>query len=182
MLEYCQKNYKQLRAVVVWKVDRLARNALDHMLVRGLLQRLGISLLSVNERLEDSPSGRFMEIVFAAAAQHDNDVRADRTRKGMTASLARGRWTFQLPLGYVKQDGIVRIDPAKGPLLREAFERIACGAASKDQALALVTRKGLRINRGRRYPLGTSAVFFGIRFTMVRYRRWGSNHVAPLNR
>ena len=51
-----------------------------------------------------------METIFAGAAQYDNDVRAYRTISGMKSSLAEGSWTFQLPLGYVKREGIVCID------------------------------------------------------------------------
>jgi site-specific DNA recombinase len=149
MLRYCERNHQRIAAVVVWKFDRWARNAADHLALKTLLRKRNISLKSVCETTDDSPSGMFMESVFAAAAQYDNDVRAQRTSDGMRASLAKGRWTFQLPLGYVKRDGRVQVDPVAGPLLREAFERFATGSYSKDQVLAAVTRRGLRTIKGR---------------------------------
>lgn len=149
MLAFCGKNKKHLHAVIIWKVDRLARNTPDHLVLRAKLYSQDIRLLSVNEQLEDSPAGRFMETIFAATAQLDNDVRSDRTSKGMKSSLEKGQWTFQLPLGYVREAGIVRCDPHAGPLLRAAFEQIASGA-TKDQALNTATRRGLRSKKNRK--------------------------------
>jgi DNA invertase Pin-like site-specific DNA recombinase len=42
-----------------------------------------------------------VEGVLAAFAQFDNDVRSDRTRTGMRAALALGRWVFLAPFGYI---------------------------------------------------------------------------------
>jgi DNA invertase Pin-like site-specific DNA recombinase len=149
MLAFCEQNYHSTAAVVVWKFDRWARNSADHHALKALLRKRGIALKSVCEAVDEGPSGTFMEAVFAAAAQYDNDVRAQRTTLGMQASLAKGRWTFKLPVGYVKQGGLVRIDPTYGPLVREAFERMATGSHPKDRVLAALTRKGLRSSRGR---------------------------------
>lgn len=81
LLAFCAKNKKRLEAVVVWKTDRLARNIADYLIVRAMLHSLGIRLLSVNEQLEAAPAGRFMETIFAATAQLDNDIRSFRAAK-----------------------------------------------------------------------------------------------------
>jgi len=41
-----------------------------------------------------------MEGALAAFAQFDNDMRSDRTRAGMKATLELGRWVFAAPIGY----------------------------------------------------------------------------------
>ena len=149
MLRYCSDNRSRLRAVVVWKVDRFSRNAEAHLGLRALLRANGVVLMSVNENLGESPSERFMETVFAGAAQYDNDVRAQRTCVGMQAALEKGQWTFQLPVGYVNTQTGVQPDSVSGPILREAFERMASGNHTREQVLRWATKRGLRSRRGR---------------------------------
>jgi DNA invertase Pin-like site-specific DNA recombinase len=62
-------------------------NAHDHAVVRSLLQRLGISLRSVNEPIRDDCTGKLMENILAAMAQFDNDQKSERTKAGMLAAL-----------------------------------------------------------------------------------------------
>jgi len=48
MLEYCRTHKRTVHFVVVYNLTRFSRNAYEHAVVRALLQRLGISLRSVN--------------------------------------------------------------------------------------------------------------------------------------
>ncbi|MGD0856847.1 MAG: recombinase family protein, partial [Dehalococcoidia bacterium] len=56
-------------AVLVWKLDRFARNREDSVLYKSYLRRKGIQIISLNEHIEDSAQGRFVEAVFEANAQ-----------------------------------------------------------------------------------------------------------------
>ena len=68
-------------------------NIYDHFALRSLLQSLGISLRSATEPIDDTSTGKLMEVVLAAFAQFDNDCRSDQPRAGMKAALglAEGR-------------------------------------------------------------------------------------------
>jgi len=46
MISYCQKNKGKIDTVVVQNIDRFARNAKDHMVVRGILSAIGVNLRS----------------------------------------------------------------------------------------------------------------------------------------
>ena len=41
---------------------------------------------------------------MSVISQFDNDVKAERTKAGMTAALSIGRWTHKAPLGYLNGD------------------------------------------------------------------------------
>ena len=117
--------------------------------LRAQLQRLGVTLRSVSEPIDDSSSGKLMEGIVAAFAQFDNDVRSERTTQGMKARLQKGGWTFQPPLGYLaKRDSIGNRtcvpDPEKAPNITHAFELYASGLYNKRQVLDIVTKLGLR--------------------------------------
>jgi DNA invertase Pin-like site-specific DNA recombinase len=154
MLNYCAKEAKRrsIVAAVVYRVDRLSRDALDYLVIRAALLRLGVQVHSATESFDDSPGGKLHEGLMAILAQFDNDVRAARTKAGMLEGLARGRWMWQAPLGYVKGDrdspSLLR-DPHLAPLVQFAFERVASGRMSRPEVLAEVTSLGLVTRRGK---------------------------------
>ena len=154
LLTYCRENKGRVQFVVVYAVNRFARNSFDHVLVAALLKKLGITLRSATEPIGDSSTGKLMENVLAAFAQFDNDTRSERTVAGMKAAIEAGRWTFHPPLGYIRnQDATGRAtitpDPERASLVREAFEMCASGLHSKRAILRAVTELGLRTLRGK---------------------------------
>lgn len=156
LLRFCRSNKGRVHFVIVYNLTRFARETFDHFALRAHLKSLGISLRSATEPIDDTSTGKLMEGVLAAFAQFDNDVRADRTRAGMTAALKVGRWTFRAPLGYLnapKSTGKSLVpDPERAPLIQHAFEEFASGYFSMREVLADVTRRGLTGRHGG--PLG----------------------------
>jgi site-specific DNA recombinase len=151
LLAYCAKNAKTLDYVIVWRVDRLARRAYDHHTIRAALAQFGIALRSVEEPFDDTATGRFLENMMAAIAQLDNDVRSDRTSRGMKHALGQGRWQWKAPLGYIKpksgeSTASIIPDPENAPLVRYAFEQLAGGSRTKQDVLDEVSALGLNRN------------------------------------
>ena len=154
MINYCAAEAKRrgIGVVVVYRVDRLARQVEHHTAIRAVLKKLGVQLRAVMETFDDSPGGKFLENVMAAVAQLDNDVRADRTKAGMQEGLSRGRWMWKAPLGYVKGDRSSQSllqDPVLAPLVKCAFEGVASRRKTQREELAEVTSLGLVTRRGR---------------------------------
>ena len=153
MLAYCREHKGRIHHVLVYKLDRFARNSLDHALTAALLKPLGITLRSATEPIDESVTGMLMENILAAFAQFDNDQRAARTIAGMKAAIEDGRWTFAPPLGYrtsLDETGrrTITPDPERAPLIYRAFELMATGLYSKRQVRDMVTAEGLRTVRG----------------------------------
>ena len=101
MLKYVAENARLLGAVIVYAVNRLARNSTDHGNLRVQLGKYGVCLQSTTENLDDTPAGRFAETVLAGIAQMDNEIRAERAKSGMMAAVAVGRFVWRAPIGYV---------------------------------------------------------------------------------
>ena len=162
LLSYCRANKGRVQFVVVYNVTRFSRNAHDHAVIRALLLRLGVSLRSVNEPISDDPVGKLTENMLAAIAQFDNDQKAERTKAGMRAAVALGRWMWLAPLGY--RSGNTKIgepslvpDVERAPIITRGFEMAASGTHATADILKTVTALGLRTKKGR--PL--SAQTFG---------------------
>lgn len=146
-------------AVVVWKLDRLARNSLDSQLFRAKLKEYGTRLISATEAIPDDYSGKLFADIISAIAEYDNSLRAERSRNGMVWRAQQGYWVNSPPLGYQAartHDDKPTLEPdEKAPLVLELFRLVADGSSQAD-ARAVVTHKGLRSRTGK--PLTKQAV------------------------
>ncbi len=91
----CLKALQPGNTLVVWKLDRLGRD-LKHLvnLVDDLRKsNVGFKVLSGSGAQIDTttPNGRLCFGIFAALAEFERDLIAERTRAGLAAARARGR-------------------------------------------------------------------------------------------
>lgn len=180
MIDSLRRRVAGVEVVVVKDFSRFARRSEDHHVLRAVLRRLGVAVVSVTEPADDSPAGRLMEAMLAGMHQFENDLRGERVRGCMQAALSAGRWVFQAPLGYAWLPGdekgrVIAVDPERAPLVRMAFELIAEGTCNSAEALRRVNRAGLRTRRGR--PVSKQAFSDMLRLPIyygrVVYPPWG---------
>jgi site-specific DNA recombinase len=154
MLLYCGTNKGRINVVVVHSLSRFARVGYDHHVLRAALGKMGITLRSATEPIDDTSSGKFMENVYAAVAQLDNDLRSERTVLGMKARLEKGGWSFKPPLGYIKAleaNGRKTVVPDRdrAHFITQAFELYSTGIYTKQKVLEIITRSGLTTRTGK---------------------------------
>ena len=163
MLAFCQKKEHGIKQLLVWKVDRLARNVGDHFNIKASLLKLDVKVVSVTEPIDSKPEGKLLETILAGFAQFDNDIRAARTLQGMRRKIQEGIFPWKSPLGYkgAQQPGSKKTEPdipahpAFG-LLQQGWNEFATGTLTKAQMLRLLTRRGLRTRAGT--PLSNQAI------------------------
>jgi putative DNA-invertase from lambdoid prophage Rac len=102
--------------VVVWKLDRFGRSALDVLANIQALADAGVRFVATSQGIDIKPGGdamsRLMLTVLAAVAEFERDLIRDRTRLGMAKARARGK-----RLGRPK---LLHPSPARVLVLREA--------------------------------------------------------------
>ena len=138
-------------AVVVHKIDRLARNIEDHVAIRAALRKYGCQLVSVTENIEETASGKLVEGIHALMAEFYSANLATEIRKGMTQKAKMGGWPTRAPVGYLnlrdrvegKDIAKVVLDPERALLVREAFRLYATGDYSLHELHATMASKGL---------------------------------------
>lgn len=81
--------------VLVWKLDRWGRSALDLLSNVRELQRAGVRFVAVSQGLEVRPEGDAISGlvlgVLAAVAEFERDLIVERTRLGLDKARRRGR-------------------------------------------------------------------------------------------
>lgn len=61
MLTYCRTHRGRIHFLVVYMLDRFARNQYDHHALKAYLQKLGITLRAVAQPIDDSATGKLMD-------------------------------------------------------------------------------------------------------------------------
>lgn len=172
LLEYVAKNYKNLYGIIVYKVDRLARVALDYATLKVFFNKYGLRLLSATETLEETPVGRWVETMLAGTAQFDNEVRTERSVNGMTAAVKAGRYVWGAPRGYINTGGrgisnLAHDKPEIVDLVRKTWVYLDTGC-SPEEARKAITKDGLRgandkpISRSQFHRMIRNKVYMGV--------------------
>jgi site-specific DNA recombinase len=145
MLDYCRKNKKQLCAVFVYRLDRLSRKTQDYLTIRRKLAENAITVVSASEPTGSSPTETLMETIIASFAQHDNDVRSERTKNGMRARFLSGLSTGQAPIGYINENGYIVKNPQSFDKVKAAWELMLTGTKSLREVANVMNDWGLGI-------------------------------------
>lgn len=89
-------------AVIIWKVDRLARRVLDFLHADEALQKRGAGLVAVEDPIDmTSPQGRAFAVMLAVFGEMEAEAIRARVRAARAQILKDGRWPGGgIPYGY----------------------------------------------------------------------------------
>lgn len=135
--------------VLVYKVDRFARNRYDSATYKAKLKKHGVKVMSVMEPIPDGPEGILLEALLEGSAEYYSANLSQNIIRGMhDNALACKVNAGHLPLGYIKgPDGRYAIDEGKAVIVREIFHMYADGKNAVEIAAELNAR-GLRTSTG----------------------------------
>ncbi len=163
MLKDAREKPRPFDVLLVYALDRFARNRYDAAVNKRILAKLGVSIVSFTQQLEDSAEGHLLEGVIESVDQYYSERLAVVVRRGQRAVASGGRWTGGFaPFGYRivrKRVGdamhsTLEPDPSTAPLAIEIFERIAAGHTQRS-VVEWLNAKGLRTQRGNRWAQTT---------------------------
>lgn len=164
LLRFCADKKQDVKAVIIYKIDRLSRNTDDYSQLRLLLKRYGVEIKSTSEYFENTPAGRFMENIIANVAQFDNDVRTERSVGGMRDAVREGRYVWMAPVGYKneKVDGKANIIQSdKAGFVYKAFEMMADRTDSIDNIRKTLATMGLSVTKSHFYKMLKNELYAG---------------------
>jgi DNA invertase Pin-like site-specific DNA recombinase len=135
--------------LLVWDLSRLARKLRIQENIVARLADAGVELASLNEPWASAPM--FRQILGAVAEERTRQMSVD-IRRSLRQRAQTGLWHGIVPYGYVRPAGRNQhlvVDDEKAAVVREIFERVACGTNVTDVAVEL-SRRGVSTPRGGR--------------------------------
>ena len=160
MISLAKLKSPSFRVILVWKLNRFARSRMDSITYKALLRSKGIDLLSINEPVDDSPTGRLLEGVIESIDEFYSANLGQDIRRGMRENASRGYFNgSRPPIGFrkiaVEDGGRVRHrlepEPDGSPvagLIRRMFGMAAGGNGCKSIAKTL-NDEGTRTSTGQ---------------------------------
>ncbi len=117
-------------AVVVTKLDRLARSMRDLVEIVGRIEAKEASLRILAMNLDTAtPTGKLMLNVLGSVAQFEREMMLERQREGIAKAKAEGRYKGRKPTARNKADEI-RTLKAQGLTAEEVASRLGISTRS----------------------------------------------------
>jgi DNA invertase Pin-like site-specific DNA recombinase len=99
-------------ALVVFSLSRLARNTRDALDIAKRLEKAGVDLVSLSEKVDTtSASGRMVYRLMANLSEYERDQIAERTRSALQLKKRRGERVGTIPYGWeLAADGVALVE------------------------------------------------------------------------
>ena len=134
--------------IIVWKLDRFARNRYDSARHKAQLKKNGVKVVSATETISDGAEGILLESMLEGMAEYYSADLAEKVVRGMTENALKCKYNGGTPpLGYViDSEQYFQIDPLTAPFVLEAFKRYDEGA-TMTQIRDWLNEKGIKNTR-----------------------------------
>lgn len=120
--------------VLVWKLDRFARNRYDSARYKAQLKKYGVKVLSATENISEGPEGIILESLLEGMAKYYSAELAEKVIRGHTENALKCKYNGGTPtFGYIiDSEHHYQIDPRTAPMVLEMFTRYDNGATMKE--------------------------------------------------
>ena len=120
--------------IIVWKLDRFARNRYDSARYKTQLKRNGVKLVSATEVISAGPEGIILESVLEGYAEYYSADLSEKVVRGMTENALKGIYNGgTIPFGYmIDETRHYQPDPLLAPYVEQTFQKYVDGATMTD--------------------------------------------------
>ena len=162
---------KNFNLVLVWKLDRFARNRYDSANYKATLKRNGVKVMSVTESISEGSEGILLESVLEGMAEYYSAELSEKVMRGHHENALKCRYNGgTLPIGFsVDKDQNYHVDPITSPYIVEAFTMYDEGRTMKE-IVAVLNQHGLKNQRGGELNLNSVSRLLQNRFYIGEYK------------
>ena len=161
---------KQFDCVIVWKLDRFARNRYDSAHYKSILKKNDVRVLSATEAISQGAEGIILESVLEGMAEYYSAELAEKVIRGQTENALSCRFNGgTVPIGFkINEERKFEIDTETAPYVLEAFKKYEEGITMQEIADDL-NAKGVRNNRGTKLNINAISTMLSNRRYMGEY-------------
>lgn len=144
---------KTFSTILVYKLDRFARNKYDSVVYKHKLQQYGVSVESATEAISNTAEGKLVEGLLEMMAEMYSTDLSQKVKRGRRESAIKGNFTGgHILYGYKVNNKKITIDEEKAPIVRFIFEKYADGV-SKKEIVKMLNEKGYKNYYGQSFSI-----------------------------
>lgn len=155
--------------VIVYKVDRFARDRYDSANYRAKLKKNGVKVLSAKEAIPDGPEGIILESVLEGYAEYYSANLSQNIRRGMEGNALNCKSNGgRRLLGYQSApDGTLTVDASEAAIVRYIFSHFVAGD-SQSEIIRQLNAKGLKTATGKPFcKTSTHSILHNEKYTGI---------------
>ena len=160
---------KGFQYVLVYQLDRFARNRYDSATYKAKLKKNGVRVLSARENITDDASGILVEGLLESMAEYYSAELAQKIRRGMDINAEKCLCTGgNIALGFkVAPDKHFIVDEETAPIVVKVFEMYASGQTVTEicdtlNAQGYKTSRGVAFNKNSLRKMLQNKRYIGI--------------------
>ena len=136
--------------VLVWKLDRFARNRYDSAHYKAVLRKNKVKVISAKETISDGPEGIILESMLEGYAEYYSAEFAEKVTRGMIENTLKGKYNGGIvTFGYiVDEDKHFQPHPINAAIVKDIFKRYYEGESTKS-ILSDLRAHGVKNQQGR---------------------------------
>lgn len=162
---------EQFDVIIVWKLDRFARNRYDSAHYKAILKRNNVRVISATEVISQGPEGIILESLLEGMAEYYSAELAEKIVRGMTENAYKCKLNGgAIPFGYyIDDERHFRIVEEEAAVVREVFKLYNDGLTLQQIADHL-NSKGILTRRGTAFRVASVSKIISNRRYMGEYR------------
>ena len=161
---------KGFQFVIVYQLDRFARNRYDSATYKAKLKKNGVRVLSAKENITDDASGILIEGVLESMAEYYSAELSQKIKRGIAVSASKCKFFGgSVPLGYkVSEDKSFIVDEKTAPIVKQLFQMLASGY-NYAQIMRYMNERGIPTARGGKWNKNSFRGLFSNRRYLGKY-------------
>lgn len=143
----------QFDAVIMYTLDRFARNRYDSAIYKAKLKKNGVRVFYAKQPMPDTPESIILESVLEGYAEYYSENLSRNIKRGLKENALQCIATggAGLPLGYtVGEDRKYQIEPVGAKIVQEIYQMYADGL-SATQIINICNERGYKTVRGNNF-------------------------------
>ena len=114
--------------LITKEISRFSRNTLDSIRYTQELLTCGVGVLFQSDNINTLlPDAELRLTIMASMAQEEVRKLSERVTFGFQRAKEQGKVLGVPPMGYLKSNGVLTVDPKTAPVVRQIFERYGRG-------------------------------------------------------
>jgi DNA invertase Pin-like site-specific DNA recombinase len=131
--------------VLVWKLDRFARNRYDSAHNKAILRKNGVKVVSATEPISEDSTGILLESLLEGYAEFFSAELSEKVIRGLTENAHKCKYNGAgVPVGYyIDDEQHYQVNETTAPLVLDAFKMYADERKSVRKIVQILNEKGL---------------------------------------